>query len=523
MIFLFSTFTGLPDTYLNGYAFSGPDFISGPESAMTFKRETGRHITSGQDGCYLSIWKDGETHRIGVDYSGYKKVYYYLSGGIWAISNSVIRLTEHLRDNGIQPSPDPVQLRSLEIESTLTTQLSSFETVVCGIKLLPSNFEIVVSKNGAVLSLRGIRRSTDYRSTLKYFIETWLARLETLITDGRTTVSCDLTGGKDSRVVFGMIMKAQARLGILDEANCYIRSGSGDRWKNDLIAAKRIADHYGVKLNRPMPPISTNTLYGNQAAYMNWKDLNLCTYFPVYFAPRSGSSFSIHLHGGGGENHRQFYPYKSFDDFSKNYLTDETPDPMLKYWVANVGEVLRQLKTHAPGMDEWILHYREFRSRIHGGRAPQYRNVISPLAGRDMEQLSNFPGKSSNSQVHFDVMASLFPELMHFPYDDPSKGPSDVAVEKLTAVTLENQASPGKAYIDPDIETGVAQVGGPSPLQMLLHDFEAASTPAVREAMPDLLKKARRARDAVRGKKAFGHASDAKNITRVMTAAFVLP
>jgi len=525
MIFLFSSFTGLPDRYFSGYAFSGSDFISGDGGAIAFRKATGLEVTGGLDGCYLSVWREGDKHRIGVDYSGYKKIFYYMRDGVWAISNSVTRLAEHLRANDVRLSPDFVQLRSLQIDNTVTAQLSSFRTVVSGISLLPSKYEIEVSGGGVAFVRRTTNPAADYRASLKEFLELWIARLETLLADSRVQLTCDLTGGNDSRLVFGLLMKARARMGIVGEDPFYIRSGTGSRWKKDFEAASTIARHYKATLNNPIPEALGLRQHGEFLSYQNWKDLCLCAYFPVYFAPRKCSSFALHLHGGGGENHRDFYPYGTFDGFAESILTPPlTGDVLLEYWIGSVGASIRELRQESPGVGDWILHYREFRSRLHGGRSPQYRNVLSPLASREMEQLSNFPAKSEKAQAHFDAMSSLFPELIHFPYDNPKKAPAPSVLDKLTTVEIDSHPSPGSAYIDPEesIPGGSANCAGATALDMLLADFSDANTPEVRELMPGVVQRALRAVEGVAGQKAFGHASDAKSISRVMSAAFAL-
>lgn len=522
MVFLFSSFTALPDRYFHGYAFCGSDFVSGPGGAVAYSRATGAEITGGLDGAYLSLWSRDGKHRFAVDYSGYKKVFFYSRGRVWGVSNSVTRLAEHLKANGVELSPDWVQMRSLRVENTVTAQLSSFHTIISDIRLLPSHYELEVSDGAVSLVRRPTASLSDYRDGLKCFIERWVARLETLLTDSRTQLTCDLTGGNDSRLVFGLLMKAQERLGFPAGTSVSIRSGTASRWKRDLEAATTVAAHYGVKLNQPVSRPAEWERYGSYYAYRSWKDLNLCAYFPVYFAPRDGSSFALHLHGGGGENHRAFYPYESFEHFAERMLPPyPAEDALLEYWVGSVGESIRELRRESPGVNDWILHYREFRSRLHGGRAPQYRNVISPLASREMEQLSNIPGKSDNAQVHFDVMASLSRELIHFPYDDPRKAPSPRVLRNLTTVGIESRSAPGSCYIEPS-RCRESRDGSSTELDMLLSDFHEANTPEVCDLMPDILKKALVAAKGVEGQKRFDHASDAKNISRVMSAAFVL-
>lgn len=239
MIFLFSSFTGIPDKFFSGYAFFDADFISGSGGAAAFIEEAGREIVGGLDGCYVTIWRDSDGHHVGVDHTGYKKIFFYNDGRVWGFSNSVTRLADHLQSNGIQLHADPVQMRALKIESTLTTQLACFQTVVSGIKLLPSMCEIDIVDGLATVRYRMTRSIGNYRHTLEVFLERWVSKIETMIADSRVQVVCDLTGGKDSRIIFGLLSKAQQRLAIPDSKNCFVRSSTAKRWLSDFVAAKR--------------------------------------------------------------------------------------------------------------------------------------------------------------------------------------------------------------------------------------------------------------------------------------------
>ncbi|MGE4322252.1 MAG: hypothetical protein AB7E60_04405, partial [Sphingobium sp.] len=215
MTFMFSSFTGLPDRYFRGYAFSEADFISGSGGEEMFRKATGRAITGGLDGCYIAIWKEMSKHKVGTDFNGYKKIFYYSNGSIWGFSNSLVRLADHLRENGVPLKVDAVQMRGLDIidRSALTEQMTSFQTLIEGIVLLPLGCELEIIENRVEVTYRGLPQVNNYREAVRDFLECWVSRMETLISDPRVRVSCDLTGGKDSRLVFGLVMKARQRLG----------------------------------------------------------------------------------------------------------------------------------------------------------------------------------------------------------------------------------------------------------------------------------------------------------------------
>lgn len=523
MTYLFSSFTELPDRFFHGYAFCGTDFVSGPGGAAAWARATGGRIESGLDGCYLSLWRTATGHRAGVDAGGLKKLFWYDDGRAWGFSNSVTALARHLSENGVSLRPDPVQLEGLRVNNTtVATQLACFETVIAGIRLLPSWQDLEITPIGLRPALRPAPKPRDYAQMLHDYIELWLRRIETLLIDPRVRLSCDLTGGKDSRVVFALVQKARQRLGPAALADVAFHSSKGERWAKDLQAASLIADRFGVALN-PRPTESPEQ-HRLSAAHVfdRWYDLNVGVYFPIYFPGDRPDEFRIQLHGGGGEKHRPFYKLAGPGEFARLVTQRHDGNHLVRGWADCVCDTLRHLQEQTPGMDPWILHYREFRNRMHGGRSPQYRTVLAPLDGKEPELLSNVAGKSEQAQLHFDVMESLFPGLMHLPYDDPSKGPSPAALQALTLVPVSSGSAPGTAYISRGPLGDNRPEQEESPFALLRKRLAQAGTARVKSLMPEALARAEAAMRAASPRGKFGHAADGKDISRVLAAEFAL-
>ena len=78
MVFLFSSFSDLPDLYFSGYCFVGGDYIFGQKGMESFCSHKGQAIPPGEDGCYISVRRVNNYHDIGVDYSGHKKLFFIL-------------------------------------------------------------------------------------------------------------------------------------------------------------------------------------------------------------------------------------------------------------------------------------------------------------------------------------------------------------------------------------------------------------------------------------------------------------
>lgn len=527
MTYLFSSFTGLPDGFFYGYTFCGTDFVSGPGGAAAWARATGGRIESGLDGCYLSLWRTAAGHRAGVDAGGLKKLFWYDDGRAWGFSNSVTALARHLSENGVSLRPDPVQLEGLRVaNTTVATQLACFETVIAGIRLLPSWQDLEVTPAGLRPALRPAPEPRDYAEMLHAYIELWLRRIETLLIDPRVQLSCDLSGGKDSRVIFALVQKARQRLGLSVEAGVSFRSTKGERWAKDLEIATSIATRFGCDLNPKRKPAHGQTRPSPEHVFRRWQDMNLGIYYPVYFPNLSPEGFRVDFQGASGGKHWPVYNKSGKLTEKANFLEivakNRIKSPFVEAWGNNVWNTLSQLQRQAPGVDPWILHYREFRNRMHAGRPPQYRTVVTPLDGKELEIMSSFEGKSQHVIVNFDIMESLIPGLMHMPYDDPAKAPSPEALRQLTVVPVSSTPAPGTTYISQENPGDNRPGSDLTPFALLRERFAQVDTTQVKALMPEVLKRAEAAMQAAALQGKFGHASEGKDISRVLTAEFAL-
>lgn len=125
---------------------------------------------------------------------------------------------------------------------------------------------------------------------------------------------------------------------------------------------------------------------------------------------------------------------------------------------------------------------------------------------------------------------NLLPTTWQYPFhtvirairDIAAKAPSPEALQNLTIAPMKSVPSPGRCYIESDQPKSSRDDDRRSAFERLMSDLDYATTKEVRSALPEVVKKALGARDEVSGKMRFEHASDAKNISRVLTAAFAL-
>lgn len=521
---LHSVFTEPISRGFFGYCFCGADYIYGAEGARRYFESTGRVVQPGEDGCYITVNQTAAGAEFGTDAAGMAKLYYYDSRGIWAVSSSLTVLVDHLRANGVRLTPNFPQLQAMSWGVTFTKQMSSFSTIFNEIRLLPSARKLVLDERG----LREVPISSgvsglSYREALDEFIETWTSRLGSLLLDERVRLSIDLTGGVDSRAIFAMAQAALLRTGE-SASRIVFKSGTGPKWRRDLKIAQQIAESYQVPLNPP-DAHGRARLSGEQS-FQRWREVCLGVYLPIYMHDFVMDPFEIHINGGGGENHRHFYPAVAVEDFLREHEA-RAPSHLFTEWRRDTEQALEQLRNDTPSVEPLILHYREFRNRFHTGRPPLYRTGFAPLTTTLFHRVGRVGGMAHAGQLNFDIMANLAPELMDFPYDEPSKRPTEENRRNLTMLDAPKRGTPGETYVGsatPDTLRAAGGERGRRPLQLLAEGAARAleSAPVVSLAEPALLESARATVDSALVAGRFEHATRAKGISFLLASDFVL-
>lgn len=430
--FLYSNFDPLPDHFFSGYCFIGSDFIYGDEGAKRFTEATASTIDPGEDGCYIIIRKTKGGHIIGADFKGYKKLFVYQNGSVWAVSNSFMRLVCFARDRGQSISVDDSQLAAWFVKGSFGDQLSSFATAVREIRLVPSSCCLLITLSGCRLDELPRARRMSYPEALHTFMSVWLGRLKGLLLDPTITVLSDLTGGKDTRAVLSLFLAVAPHLG--DGAPCvrYV-SLAGSQNIDDLSVAKKLCSHFSLPLNEKIT-VETVKLDA-KASYLAWQDLCIGVYAPIYFPTDEPSPVVVRFSGGGGESHRPFYPRIPTSWFLERQRKYFQFDQEYFAWKEEVLSAIRFLQQRAPKPHPLILHYREFRDRSHVGRGAQYYVELLPLGSKFLQACSDaYQGSAEDDQILYDIMQNLAPGLADMPYDKHTKLPSEQHKARLMVV-----------------------------------------------------------------------------------------
>ena len=517
---VFSSFTAPPQARFSGYCFIDAHYIFGDSGRQRFEKQTGRSIGPGSDGCYVSVRKTPDGFEAGVDGAGLAQIFYYIRDGIWAFANSLTLLADHLRSHGVRLAVNFAQLAALGAQTTLTTQLSAFTTMFCDVFLLPSAATLRISSRGLEPSWQQAPAKLPYEAGLGSYLGTWIARVQTLLADGRVNLLADLTGGIDSRTMFAMLSAAASSTSERRLPN--FRSGDTERHAKDFAAASRITAAYDIPLNSGVqrPPIRED----GHLSFMRWRRVCLGTYLSVYLRRNQRDPFQHHFNGGGGENFRQFYPSESIDEVIASHRA-RLPEPLFDQWRHEVLEsvaVLQKLDGESPSS---VLHYREFRNRLHTGRAPHFSVEVTPLSGVQLRTLQMDRASIASRQLYFDIMESLSPGLMLFPYDADDKAPTADNQSRLTVVRPTPPTQPGQVFApEPEVPNEADVAGGKRAIDHFTSEASRAlALEPVRELMSD---RARAKADAVlrdlKNTRSLPHASEGKTLSYAMSVAYAL-
>lgn len=526
--------------FFSGYAFVGSDYIAGKEGHGLYADATGRNIRGGEDGCYAVAWRDGDSWIFESDYGGLCTILYYDDGEDWVVSNSFNCLLDHLAELGKPPKPHYPSLAATS-RSIAFKQYTSYKTPGRGVYLLPMHSKLSIG-GGDRAKVFGQEPypapASTYEQLVAQHVTKWMGRFYTLLCDPEITFQVDLSGGRDSRSNFGMLLAARKIAKDagehFEDPRVHCGAIAGD--PSDLEAASRITDHYRIEINPP-DRYNSKTL-SDPERYRSWKMLSLGAYSPVYFPRRNRDYTVVEIGGGGAPNHRRTiesqiksddYEYfirrssKKLENhlFAQEFVADQYD---LFGFYRSLGVPKGELLT------EW---YRQFRGRIHNGRPSRYGVHFQPFVSRELDQARAVAGSErlATGQFNFDIMAATVPELLHFPYDKESKKPSQQALDQLVSVRVNDCQRTGRVWTGPRRVPNVASKfgsgmkPGPSPVECLAYDLEEAlKDPFVRDFYSaERLEMARRTMGETLERGKFHHALEGAWISPLIVAHAVSP
>lgn len=484
---LISNKTIFNESYFDGYAFSGNDFIAGDEGYRNFIK-CGKDFESNSDGNYLRINKLKDCIIIDRDFHGSYPIFYSKIGVRWWVSNSFVKLVSVLKRENVSLTCNCAQLQSWNSDLALTLQACSFETFFKEIKILPSHNFILI-QNGNLEIRSNIKIETgDYSQSLFLLLTTWRARLNALVNCSDIALRLDLTGGVDSRAVFSFF--TQDRLLQKGLSKNKIMVFSDRRFKKDYEVATNIANLCNISLNTPLDKIYSPKTQSVREQLSNWVNFNIARYSSFVIPPENYSNKKIYFRGEGGEELRYFYgyhnnpPIENFSKYLELYKQYFSTADNFENWKRTINQSLKQLKEYwTSSIPESILHYREFRSTYHAIKAPRTQQKVPILASKYAWNLVCQVGNSelTNNQIIFDIINSNYYKLLHIPFDTPEKAIMPETLKALRQIQSDfngsgdvyiGQSGENSNYFEPLVEIQIDGQNYDNCLNALINDFD---------------------------------------------------
>ena len=223
--------------------------ITENEIAINLKNYN-KEIAVDSPGCYVQIKTDKNKIEIQQDYFGCFGLYLYQSGDFFAISNSFLFLITKLKNLEVNINKDFLAAFANET----TAILSGYETLLSEVKILPRNSYFVIDKNTKSFNIQIFHNtetnvpinSREGIELLDKWHNKWNNIINSLLKAGEY-VSCDISGGKDSRAAFSCLFKDN-----LDLDSIQFNSSKGDvhTLSEDYQIATQISKIKKIGLNK---------------------------------------------------------------------------------------------------------------------------------------------------------------------------------------------------------------------------------------------------------------------------------
>ena len=375
------------------------------------------HTIFDGNGTYIQIIKSGDDIYIYQDFNGSFGIYIFEKDNYFAISNSFIKLVDHIKcSHKITLNEDYAKY----FISISLCSLSYSETLVNEIKVLPKNYFLNINLNTKSISLNFIdykEQSISVNSDegIK-ILDNWFYRWTTIFRDlkfNTNNISFQLSGGFDSRLSLALLLSSNINL---NEILFY----SID---DDEIASE-ISNYFGFKLN-------DNTIQEDRIYFKEIETpINISFYTKLGIHKQMFYTYSYKLNpvysitGYGGECIRKYWDYSSeilinnLSNRAKSYSSQliEPTQNIIK-------NSFDQLNNDFEKKDSPHLLYNQTRSKNHFGKLSAefvISNLIklSPLLDVDLHRLKlSDEGCNDDNFLIALIFARYCPNLLKFRFN----------------------------------------------------------------------------------------------------------
>lgn len=430
-----------------GYAFVGHNLIVGRKGYRDYLNDSRNGILPGEDGSYFLCSGSDMRCLFGSDFNGNQRVFYYSCQGRWAVSNSFTLLFEHVIRKGWSTTFNGVSALSFQLTGNVGRTLVGNSTLIEEIHLVPTKCYLEINRATGEcreLPVKGwLTGRENYSELLSTCCSVWASRAFSIL--AHTDCLADVTGGRDSRVIFALISRVIDSFPGLKSS---IKFRSSEAHEEDFDVAKVLAGHKGLTLNR-QGFVKDNSL-SSEERYWLWKAGNLGVYYPVYFPFSNHTAPQVRFYGAGGENFRPFFEEKSVAEMVRSKTRKIKGPKREEYIDFFINDVRRSTSLHSENIPDIVAFYREYRGRFHFGRHTHYNFMVSPLSSKYSDALASVCSEEDilSSQVLFDLAFTFDSTIALIPYDSLEKQPSLNHVSKCTrreGVDV-HMATDGKVY-----------------------------------------------------------------------------
>lgn len=224
------------------------------KSSLVQDDDLGEYEGLDNIGTFVLIQKNDDEVIISQDCIGTYGIYVYQKDDYFAISNSFIRLVEHLKINHEMTLNKDYAYISLlpRMFSTLIHEKTLVNEITC----VPRNFKIHIDTNSKIISYEKINYnensiSLDSEEGLK-LLDKWFYKWVEIIRSLKlktNNISIDLSGGFDTRMILALILVANIDINSI---RVYSIDNNQHSHPEDFRIASLIADEFGFKLNQDL-------------------------------------------------------------------------------------------------------------------------------------------------------------------------------------------------------------------------------------------------------------------------------
>lgn len=393
------------------------------------KRLSRRPMRRGA-GSYVVLDLSRDQGAVQPDPFGMHPVYY---------SDTVITNRLHLGAMAVRDFDPGAALTSTYNEGVFSFSLNTFSTPVKGMRLLEAGCWLTIGSSIAVVDDEVHNDFTpaepeQYHQYVDMAAQEIISNVDAILESG-FPITCDITGGRDSRIVFGALV-ALGRVGDVE----FNTNQTDANLHTDLVVASGLVKEFGGRYSGGYPVIGYSLIAPKIRLAKRRSQIFGSYHFitPGDLRPISSliHGYAIRMLGGGGELYRDYFQ-TLFDSVDPTAEADESlVASMLQRHVGTVfGEKFMEL--YAPHFVETFLnlpgqtighkldaHYLNFRNRFHFGSrisTPGALLAINPaLSGYALRAARSLPSEEkATGRVLFDVIRAMDERLAYLPFDKP--------------------------------------------------------------------------------------------------------